>query len=298
MNDSASSKELPDFDKLWNYREPAATEQKFRELIPQAENSGDIAYYAELLTQIARTQGLQRNFEEAHATLDQVTKMLGPDHRRARVRYLLERGRTFNSSDNKEQAKQHFLEAWDLARESNEDNLAVDAAHMMGIVEMHGPFETHMAWNLKALEMAESSDDPKAKRWRGTLYNNMGWGYFDQQEYQKAMDLFQKGWSWHKENGNDMSTQIAKWCVAKAHRFLGDIDTALRMNLELKKEKEDKDMPPSGYVFEELGECYLIQGASEAQENFARAYEILSKDAWLQKNEPERLSRLKKLGRQ
>src|SRR5512145_2623109 len=89
---------LPDFMKLWDYNNPAETEKKFRELLPQAEKSKDTAYLIELWTQIARTQGLQRKFDEAHKILDKVMKMIGPAHILPRIRYMLERGRTYNSS--------------------------------------------------------------------------------------------------------------------------------------------------------------------------------------------------------
>ena len=56
--------EKVDFDSLWNYDNPAETEAKFREILPDAKNSGDIGYYAELLTQIARTEGLAQKFDE------------------------------------------------------------------------------------------------------------------------------------------------------------------------------------------------------------------------------------------
>src|SRR5205809_4269353 len=46
---------MADFDKLWDYQDPAGTEKKFRELLPAAEAAGDASYVAELLTQIART---------------------------------------------------------------------------------------------------------------------------------------------------------------------------------------------------------------------------------------------------
>src|SRR5688572_21565066 len=84
---------LPNFDELWDYNDPATTEQKFRALLPRAEASADRFYHAQLLTQLARAQGLQRKFDEAHATLDQVAQVDQPP---ARVRYLLERGRVFN----------------------------------------------------------------------------------------------------------------------------------------------------------------------------------------------------------
>ena len=55
---------VADFDALWDYRDPAATEVKFRALLPEAEQ-GDPDLHAQLLSQIARCEGLQRNFEEA-----------------------------------------------------------------------------------------------------------------------------------------------------------------------------------------------------------------------------------------
>ena len=55
---------------------------------------------------------------------------------------------------------------------------------------------------------------------------------------------------------------------------------------------------PDGYNHEEIGECLLALGRpDEARPHFARAYEILSKDAWLADGEPERLKRLAELGR-
>jgi tetratricopeptide (TPR) repeat protein len=106
-----------------------------------------------LLTQIARTQGLQRNFEQAHQTLNSVEAQLHDDLPVARIRYLLERGRVYNSSGAKEQARPLFMQALELAQANKEDFYAVDAAHMIAIVE---PPDEQMTWNLKALELAKS----------------------------------------------------------------------------------------------------------------------------------------------
>ena len=65
--------------------------------------------------------------------------------------------------------------------------------------------------------------------------------------------------------------------------------------MEIKENKLSKD----GYVFEELAELYLLKGNKElAKINFKMAYEELSKDGWINANQPERLTRLKKLGNQ
>ena len=56
---------------MWDYNDPAGTGKKFLELLPDAKASGDRSYLAQLLTQIARTRGLQMKFDEAHKTLDE-----------------------------------------------------------------------------------------------------------------------------------------------------------------------------------------------------------------------------------
>ncbi len=123
---------LLDFDSLWDYSHPDQTETKFLELLPQfpEENPARL----ELLTQIARAQGLQREFTDAHLMLDEVEKQLNIDSSRPRVRYLLERGRVFNSSGQPEKARPFFEQAMTMAQELNEDFYAVDAAHMLAII--------------------------------------------------------------------------------------------------------------------------------------------------------------------
>src|SRR5262245_54795184 len=122
----------PDFDALWDYSHPDRTEEKFRETILQIPE--DDPAYLELLTQIARAQGLQRKFDKAQRTLDQVEKRLGEYASRAKVRYLLERGRVFNSSGHLEEARPFFEQALHVAKELSEDFYAVDAIHMLAIV--------------------------------------------------------------------------------------------------------------------------------------------------------------------
>src|SRR5262249_9185455 len=154
----------------------------------------------------------QRSFDQAHRTLDGVERVLKPEMKRARVRYLLERGRVFNSSRHPDEARPLFLEAWELGRSAGEENFAIDAAHMMGIIE---PPKESLEWNLRALKMAEETKDPIATRWKGSLYNNIGWTYHDQKEYDKALDLFEKALVFRLDQGNEANVRIAKWCVAR-----------------------------------------------------------------------------------
>lgn len=283
----------PDFDSLWDYDHPDVSERKFRELLPAAVDSEDISYLAQLLTQIARAEGLQRKFEAAHKTLERVEKALPQADDTAKVRYLLERGRVFNSSGKSDDARPLFLQALDLAVKSKEDTYAVDAAHMMAIVE---PSEKQLQWNLKALALAEDSQDERARKWKGSLYNNIGWTYFDQEQYEEALAMFERALKFREEQGDPANIRIAKWCVAKTLRMMDHTEEALEMQKELLQEYEATGQR-SGYVYEEIAECMLVMDQEqEAQPWFAAAYQELSRDPWVA-NEQERLNRLRELGK-
>ena len=284
---------LPEFDPLWDYDDPAGTEAKLRGLLPRAEASRDRSYHAQLLTQIARAQGLQRDFEEAHRTLDTVEGMLTDRLPVARVRYLLERGRVYNSSNQQEKAKPFFLEAWEFGTARGLDYYALDAAHMMAIAE---PPERQLQWAERAMALAEKTEDARARRWLGPLYNNTGWTYHDLGKYDEALQLFEKSLAWRQEQEDEEGTRIAWWTIARTYRSLGRTEEALEIQRKLEQERQAKGLDADGYVFEEIAECLLLLGRdSEARAYFGRAYDLLSADPWLQANEAARLSRLRDL---
>jgi tetratricopeptide (TPR) repeat protein len=284
---------LPDFDSLWDYDHPVNSERRFREFLPAALDSRHLPYLSQLLTQIARAEGLQRKFDAAHKTLDRVQKALDKTDDMTRVRYLLERGRVFNSSGKRDDARPLFIEALDLAVKSKEDFYAVDAAHMMAIVE---PTEKQSLWNLKALDLAENSADEKARKWRGSLYNNIGWTYFEQRQFEESLLMFERALEFQKQQGDPNKIMIARWCVAKALRMMDHTEEALEMQRDLYEQYQAAGKR-SGYVYEEIAECLTVMGEEqEAQGWFAAAYEELSKDPRLA-NEQDRLNRLKELGR-
>jgi len=291
---------LPNFDAMWDYQLPDSTEIVFTEILKglkdSSESSYDVGYHAELLTQIARTQGLQEKFIQAHATLDSVKNMLNDNMKIAFIRYLLERGRVFNSSGEWEISKPLFLKAFKFGNENELDFFTLDAAHMMGIVE---PPEKQLDWNLKALKIAEETSDTNCKGWLGSLYNNIGWTFHNLAEFDHALTYFQKGYDWRKEIGDENGARIAKWTVGRCLRSLGKYDKALKLQKEIQLEIKENKLSKDGYVFEELAELYLLKGNKElAKANFKLAYEELSKDGWINANQPERLTRLKKLGNQ
>jgi tetratricopeptide (TPR) repeat protein len=288
----ARAEDLPDFDELWNYGDPAGTEAKFRAVLPQAEASGNGEYTAQLWTQIARTYGLRGEFVKAHETLDKVDAGLKPAWKTARVRSLLERGRAFNSAKRKDEARPLFLRAWEEARVAGLDEHACDAAHMMGIVESG---ETGVEWTSKALALAEASKEPKAARWVGALCQNLGYAHQEKGEHEKALAYFRKGLAWSLERKRSAQARIFKWFIGKSQRLTGDLDGALATQKEVARESEaagDKD----GFSLEEIAETLTAQGKpAEAKPYFAEAYALLKDDPEIV-GDPKRRERLRTLG--
>jgi len=285
---------LVDFDELWDYSQPGKTEEEFRALLTGAEESGDVSYLAQLLTQIARTQGLQGDFGGAHRTLDRVDALLSDGLPVPRIRVLLERGRALNSSGNPEASIQYFLEAWELARKHGEDFHAIDAAHMLGTVE---PPTEQLTWSTRALELAESSEQARARTWLGPLYNNLGWSYHNLGRYEEALKLFTRGLAWRREQEQPRETRIAAWAVARCLRSLGRFEEALDLQRENLRAANDAG-DAGGVIEEEIGECLVALGrATEARQHFHRAYQELSNDNWLVEHEEARLKRLQEMAR-
>lgn len=272
----------PDIDALWDYQNPEATAKKFLEALPHSPN---LNYKAELLTQLARTYGLRKRFEEAHQTLDEVEKIedLSP---RVRVRLWLERGRTFRSSGKPDQAKPLFEQAWELGKAEGESILATDAAHMLALVEEG---EKALEWNRLALEYAQQHPEA-SQRWAGSLLNNIGWSLSGLGRFAEALETFQQAWDFYRAAQKPWETHVAAWTVAHTLRSLERHHEALEILQALSQE--------DGYVLEEIGENLLALGKTEeAKPHFAKAHQLLSQDTWLAQNEAARLERLEQLGR-
>ncbi len=288
---------MADFDKLWNYSKPAETEEKFRAVLKDYSAENNLPLHLELLTQIARTYSLRRMFDQAHQLLDEVESKLGDKSSVAHIRYHLERGRTYNSSGTIEEAKKEFVAARETGEALKHDFYTIDAIHMLAIVAPHAEA---IKLNEEGLLLAESSLNEGAKNWLGPLYNNLGWGYFDSGQYEKALSIFLRSLQWRIEAaakaGKETTPEIfiAKWCVARTLRALNRLDEALKVQLALLEEMV-KGEQVDGYVYEELGEIYLAKGEELSKMYFGFAFNELGKDEWFAKNETARLQRMKDL---
>ena len=287
--------EYKDFIKDWDYSKPSESRKKFLNHLQEAQRNNDNQLELEIQTQIARTFGLELQFEEAHTLLNDVERQVTKDpNPKVAIRYNLERGRVYYSIKLPEKAMKFFLTAQKLAELLKEDFLNVDALHMIAIAEKDSLKQIH--WNERAIQVAMASTDKETQDWQGSLLNNTAWSLHDMKEYEKALDMFSKALDYRKKQGKPENIAIAMWCVARTYRSLNDIENALNLQLQINKYRQENNLEEGGYNFEELGEIYLLKGKKElASKNFIKAYELLSKDPWLVKNEQKRLERIRTL---
>ncbi len=285
----------PRLDALWNFDRPAESEARFRD--EAARQRADSREAAEANTQVARAQGLQRRFDAADQTLDAVQSGLDAQPARIRVRYLLERGRRDNSSGHADTALAWFERALAAAsddRHPGAEYYRIDALHMLAIAS---PPERQLDWNLQALAAADAATDPRARGWRGSLLNNLGWTMHERRDFSTALAYWQDALAAREATHDVSRTRIARWTVARGLRSLGRLSEAETMQRALADELEAAHAP-DGYVFEELAEIALARGdRAAAQPWAAKALAILGEDANLRANDAARLARLGEIAR-
>ena len=192
---------------LWDFDDLETSETRFRaQLAAETTDAGR----AEVLTQLARVEGLRDRFEECDALLAEAAALGG-----AEVRVLLERGRRERSSGRPGAGLAEFEQAFEAARASGEDVLAADAAHMLAIV---GDSE---AWTARGVEIAAGSDDPGVRYWLGPLYNNVGWVRLEAGDAAGALEAFELALaSRERDDPREAALQHVRDAVEEARRAL------------------------------------------------------------------------------
>lgn len=288
---AAKEKSAVDIRALWNFDDLPASEAAFRAALAGANDDDALA----LQTQIARTYSLRARFDEAHAVLDRVEPGLATAGPAPRVRYLLERGRTFRSAKQPAKARPLFVKAVDAAEAAGLEDLAIDAMHMVALVEPEPAQQ--LAWNERALAAARRAQDPAARDWEASLANNIGMTLHEQGRYEEALASFRTALAARERMGRTRPIRIAHWMVAWTERALKRHDEALAILMRLEREGAEAGMPDA-YVFEEIGENLQALGrVDDAKPWFAKAHAQHLQDPAPNRPDAARLARLLELSR-
>jgi tetratricopeptide (TPR) repeat protein len=252
---------------LWDFDDLDGSEQRFQQ---QFEQGNSDAGRAEVLTQLARVQGLRSEFDECARLLDEAEALAGSSPV-AKIRIELERGRMFRSSGDLEAALPLFQSAFTRACNENEYYLAGDAAHMCAIAVTDR--DAMEDWTQRGLELGRRESE--AAYWAGPLLNNLGWAYYDTGDYERALELFQRALAAReRDRENENAIAWARYGVGQTLRMLERAEEAIAM-LEQAVAWAERSGTPEPSFHEELAEDYAAFGrADEAREHAARAAEL------------------------
>jgi tetratricopeptide (TPR) repeat protein len=259
-----------DLNALWDFGNPALSEQRFRQALAQTQGDEVLVLH----TQIARTHSLRKDFDAARSVLRQIEPAIATAGSEARVRYHLEFGRTFASAahdpksltpEAKAQARHHFEAALGVARGARLDGLGIDAIHMFAFIDT-APAD-QLKWGQAALEVVLSSTQDSARRWEASVRNNIGVALGQLGRHEEALDQFQQALAIRERGTNAQATRVAHWMVARTLRSLQRHDEALAIQLRLEREFDAADQPDP-YVFEELEALYRATGDTVKAEHY------------------------------
>jgi len=261
-----------DLSTLWDFKNPAASEQRFRDALGTAQ--GDDALI--LRTQMARTLGLRGQFDNARTLLAEMAPQVTQAGAEARARHALELGRTWASAAHppaaltdaaKAQARAQFEAALATARQAQLDALAIDAIHMMAFVDT-APAD-QLKWAQAALEVSVASQQPAARQWEASVRNNLGYALHQLGRYPEALAQFELALALRERGTDAVATREARWMIGWTLRSLQRLDEALAVQLRLERECAEAGQPDP-YVFEELEALYQAKGDAVRAAHYAR----------------------------
>jgi tetratricopeptide (TPR) repeat protein len=227
---------------LWDFDDLDGSERRFREQLGREPTA---AGRAEVLTQLARVEGLRGDFEACNRLLDEAEPLAGSDPT-ANVRLELERGRMYRSSGDVEAAYPLFRSSFRRASEAGHRYLAGDAAHMCAIATDDRKLQEE--WTRRGID----EGDPY---WAGPLLNNLGWSYFEDGDHERALELFQGSLeARERDPENTGAIAWAQYAIGQTLRLLGRAGEAVPL-----LEQAAETLPQDEEIQTELA---AVRGAS------------------------------------
>ena len=273
---------------LWDFDDLDGTETRLRR---QLEDETTDPGRAEVLTQLARVEGLRGEFARGDSLVDEAAGLGGGDEV-AGARIDLERGRLRRSSGDEASARPLFESAYASALAARQYFMAADAAHMVALVAVDR--DGFVDWTRRGIELAEAHEP--AAYWAGPLLNNLGWEYYEAGELEPALDAFERALNVRArdpENGDGLS--LARYAVGKTLRGLGRADAAIPL-LEQAVLWATCEGRPDGWFHEELAlELADLGRAHEARDQARLAVPLLLEADPSFADDSDRLAHLREL---
>ena len=284
-----SMKLLQKADEHFNNQDMDKAMELYLETATAAEKENNNSILVEAWSQVARCYLKQKNMDDGKIWLDKAAQKAVPDEPGGWVRYLSVRGRFEWQEIAKEKkevapvtqkAAATFKEMYDYCLKHKLFRQAVDAANMVSIT---GAMDERTDWSYKGIKAAEKGnlDDMLA-----ILWNNLGWNYDDNGEYDKALEALLKASEYHHKGDKEIPKLVANWSVGHAYRMIGQIDSAFSRMTKVcdwaeklySKDSSETSMEWVGFANNELGEIAIMKNDKKlALKHFTVAKEKLEK---------------------
>ncbi|MRG58727.1 hypothetical protein GE115_02395 [Agromyces sp. CFH 90414] len=272
-------------DRLWDFSDPAASEERFRAAADDDTFSNHIRQA--MATQLARAVGIQRRFDEGLAVLDAVSAELeaagesevpagaagaadqagvadpadaadaadAAEAAEVRARVALERGRLLASARRPDEAVPELTRAVREAAHAGSTFLVLDALHMLALTDTGHERE----WAEQGFEVLRADREPRVLRWGVALHHNLGWTLHDGGDAAAGLEQFELAVGFADRYGTVDQQHVTRWSVGRALRTLGRTDEALELQRELARAK-----PDDPYVAGEIEALTAAKAAAES----------------------------------
>ncbi|WP_205647589.1 hypothetical protein [Agromyces badenianii] len=219
-------------DRLWDFSDPAASEERFRGAADDEENPAQLR--AVMSTQFARALGIQGRVDEALAALEAVAAGIPAidaetDAAELRARVAIERGRLAASAARPVDAVPELTRGVREAALAGSPFLVLDALHMLALNDAGHEEE----WAAEGFDVLAGVRDARVLRWGVALHNNLGWTMHDAGRAEPALRHFEQAVEAADRYGTTEQGHVARWSVARCLRTLGRNEAALALQQEL-----------------------------------------------------------------
>lgn len=250
---------LAEADGSFQAREYQTALEQYTRVIEVARADFNRPVETEALAQVARVNLIQGDKEVGRKFLDEAAERASASDPMGWSRYLGVRGRFEWQDDDLVQARKTFDEMYVYCNTNALWSRAVDAAHMIAIVAE--TVDEQIEWGKRGIEAAESGG---VESWLGPLWNNLGATYYDDKQFDSALDAYLKAREYHWQYSGETGKLYADYHVGMTYRHLGRFDEAAQwLRPVLAWAERLGDHSAIGQACEDLGEAAIGIGNRE-----------------------------------
>lgn len=270
-------------DSLFKAKKYPEAMAAYKVALDTAGEEFNFSIEAEALAQIARCYLTTGKKDEGRPFLEKAAQKAIITDPMGWSRYLGVKGRYEWKSDSIPTARETFTDMFNFCRENGLWGRMIDAANMMAIIAEN--IEEQVDWGRKGIEAAEAGGE---EQWLGPLWNNLAGSYYDDKQYDSALECYLKARDYHWRFSDETSKLFADYHIGMTYRLLGKFAEAKQWLRPVLAWAERLELHSAiAQTLQDLGEIEIAEG----NEQDGLEYLVRARDeyeaAGYKKNMPE-----------